>query len=129
MAPFDTNNEYWATLLSRDDDAGDFDSDTDLEDDVLGPGSGPSDLESTVTPTGHVDMGNTPGDATTALVKDVLAYMTNKGLTLAKFLHCISWGDPTCIIDGQIRGARTALMNSAELPVMVLVILEILHVL
>ncbi|KAF9231490.1 hypothetical protein BU15DRAFT_90901 [Melanogaster broomeanus] len=49
-------------------------------------------------------------------VKHVLTQMAAVGLSLPGFLHAISWGDPGCVADSQVRGARTALMNSEELP-------------
>jgi len=115
--PLETDAEFWASLLTRDDDDSNINSDSDLEPLPLvnrlhlQPDSDPSSTSSRYT-----DSADTPTEATTVLVKDVLTYLASKGLSLAKFLHCISWGDSACISDGQIRAARTALMNSAELP-------------
>jgi len=115
--PLETDAEFWASLLTRDDDDSDINSDSDLEPLPLvnrlhsQPDSDPSSTSS-----GYTDSADTPTEATTVLVKDVLAYLASKGLSLAKLLHCISWGDSACISDSQIRAARTALMNSAELP-------------
>ena len=49
-------------------------------------------------------------------VKYVLAVMDSLGINLPIFLDAFSWGDADCIQDAKIRYARSALMNSKELP-------------
>ena len=112
----ETDTDFWASLLTRDNDDDDLDSDSDLEDEPSLPPVDRLHSQPDSTSTGHADPADTPTEATTVLVKDVLTYLAGKGLTLAKFLHCISWGDSACVADNQIRAARTALMNSAKLP-------------
>ncbi|KAJ7666792.1 hypothetical protein DFH06DRAFT_1294986 [Mycena polygramma] len=49
-------------------------------------------------------------------VKNVLTVIAGLGLTVATFLDGLSWGDPACTADSQIRDARTRLLNSPQLP-------------
>jgi hypothetical protein len=109
----ETDTDFWASLLTRNND---LDSDSDLEDEPSHPPVDQLHSQPDSTSTGHADPADTPTEATIVLVKDALTYLASKGLTLAKFLHCISWGDSACVADNQIRAARTALMNSTELP-------------
>jgi hypothetical protein len=49
-------------------------------------------------------------------VKYVLTVMDALGINVPIFLDALSWGDAECIQDAKIRYARSALMNSEELP-------------
>lgn len=49
-------------------------------------------------------------------VHQVLNSMAAVGITLPEFLDAVSWGNAACIQDGLVRGARTNLMTSPELP-------------
>jgi hypothetical protein len=49
-------------------------------------------------------------------VKQVLNYMDSIHIDLPIFMDALSWGDPGCIQDPTIRGARSALMTSPRLP-------------
>ena len=49
-------------------------------------------------------------------VKHVLTVIDTLGINVAIFLDALSWGDAECIQDAKIRYARSALMNSEELP-------------
>ena len=50
-------------------------------------------------------------------IRSILSSISDAGLTLGSFLHAISWGNRGCVGDPQIRNARTALMSSPELPI------------
>ena len=50
-------------------------------------------------------------------IHSILSSISDAGLTLGLFLHAISWGDHGCVGDPQIHNARTALMSSPELPI------------
>ncbi|KAI0286329.1 hypothetical protein BC826DRAFT_1093531 [Russula brevipes] len=39
-----------------------------------------------------------------------------QGLDIAQFLDALSWGDEDCIVDPEVRGARTALFTSEDFP-------------
>ena len=49
-------------------------------------------------------------------VVKVLDVMADLGINLSIFLDALSWGDATCISDTKVRYARTGLMKSKELP-------------
>jgi hypothetical protein len=49
-------------------------------------------------------------------IKHLLVVMDGMGINLPIFLDALSWGDPECIQDAKIWYARSALMNSKELP-------------
>jgi hypothetical protein len=126
---------FWDELLQRDD--GEDDWDTDIEDDTLStPRLAPSSITgfSQLTQARHYDSvieeplaahsdqdvheDASPSDSdVTEKVKFILAQITAVGLTLPKFLLALSWGGPGCTSDAHIRGARTSLMNSDELPI------------
>lgn len=132
------STSFWDELLRRDD--GEDDWDTDIEDDTLSESTPSLAPESSITGfsqsgqarhydssieeplAAHSDQ-NIHEDASpldldvVEKVKFVLAQITAVGLTLPKFLLALSWGDPGCTSDANIRGARTSLMNSDELPV------------
>ena len=63
------------------------------------------------------DDSQTPPSELAEKIRGILAHITEAGLTLGSFLHAVSWGDAGCVRDPKIRAARTALMNSPELPV------------
>ncbi len=48
-------------------------------------------------------------------VQNVILYMQSLGLDLPTFLDAISWGSHACTLDGDIKAARTLLMNSRQL--------------
>ncbi|KAJ7774231.1 hypothetical protein DFH07DRAFT_732844, partial [Mycena maculata] len=50
-------------------------------------------------------------------VKKVLTVMAGLGLSLPVFLDALSWGDRDCTLDAAVRNARTGLLNSPELPI------------
>ena len=63
------------------------------------------------------DDSQTPSSELAETIRGILSHISRAGLTLGSFLHAVSWGDAGCVRDPQIRAARTALMNSPELPV------------
>jgi len=63
------------------------------------------------------DDSQTPSSELAEKIRGILSHISRAGLTLGSFLHAVSWGDAGCVRDPQIRAARTALMNSPELPV------------
>ncbi|KAK0479278.1 hypothetical protein IW261DRAFT_1626799, partial [Armillaria novae-zelandiae] len=50
-------------------------------------------------------------------VRNVILYMSSVGLDLLVFLEAVSWGSHACTIDRDIKAARTTLMNSSKLEV------------
>ncbi|KDQ56803.1 hypothetical protein JAAARDRAFT_132254 [Jaapia argillacea MUCL 33604] len=52
-------------------------------------------------------------------VKSVLSYMTQLNIDLPILLDAVSWGDPECTQDAQVRTTCTTLMCSKELPTIV----------
>lgn len=114
-------------ILTRDDEEDDYD--TDLDNSHLFPlatqlhtshscVTSDSDSTNSDSPTSEPDDSEPqPNPSVLAnKVKHVLTQMSAVGLTLPQFLHVVSWGDTQCVKDAQIRGARTALMNSELLP-------------
>ena len=63
------------------------------------------------------DDSQTPSSELAEKIRGILSHISRAGLTLGSFLHAVSWGNAGCIRDPQIRAARTALMHSPELPV------------
>jgi len=51
-------------------------------------------------------------------VKVVLDCMKREGLDLPIFLDAICWGNEKCIVDNQVRFARTMLLSSKEFPLL-----------
>ncbi|KAF8834717.1 hypothetical protein BDN67DRAFT_1045159 [Paxillus ammoniavirescens] len=105
-------DEFWRVLLERDDS--DDDPDTESDSDISSRSTIPeanSDCEDS-----EPSLSDVPANDTTSHVKEALTFLSSKGLSLSKFIYYVSWGHPACVADSQIRAARTALMHSAELP-------------
>ncbi|KAJ7207826.1 hypothetical protein GGX14DRAFT_299840, partial [Mycena pura] len=49
-------------------------------------------------------------------ILQILIFMEGHDISLANLLDGISWGDTDCTLNAKIRSARTALLNSEELP-------------
>ncbi|KAJ7193172.1 hypothetical protein GGX14DRAFT_577532 [Mycena pura] len=49
-------------------------------------------------------------------ILQILIFMEGHDISLANLLDGISWGDKDCTLNAKIRSARTALLNSEELP-------------
>ena len=49
-------------------------------------------------------------------IRQVLIYMDALGINVPIFLDGLSWGNTDCTMDAKIRYARSALLNSEELP-------------
>jgi hypothetical protein len=102
-------------------------SDYDNSDDSDDPGYDPSqsddqsdDSENVALP--PIQLRNTQrlreqmdGSLVERVVK-VLDFMAGLGINLPIFLDALSWGDAACIFDAKVRYARTGLMKSKELP-------------
>lgn len=102
---FEDDEESWST--SSDDNSSDDGGSGDLTPD-LPPNSDDDD---------HEHDSQTPSSELAEKIHGILAHISRAGLTLGSFLHAVSWGDTGCVHDPQIRAARTTLMNSPELPV------------
>ena len=102
---FEDDEESWST--SSDDNSSDDGGSGDLTPD-LPPNSDDDD---------HEHDSQTPLSELAEKIRGILAHISRAGLTLGSFLHAVSWGDTGCVHDPQIRAARTTLMNSPELPV------------
>ena len=102
---FEDDEESWST--SSDDNSSDDGGSGDLTPD-LPPNSDDND---------HEHDSQTPSSELAEKIRGILAHILRAGLTLGSFLHAVSWGDAGCVRDPQIRAARTTLMNSPELPV------------
>ncbi|KIJ06461.1 hypothetical protein PAXINDRAFT_182682 [Paxillus involutus ATCC 200175] len=113
---------FWDELLARDDDEDDWDTDIEYDACPTSPNPDPStpfigsNVNLDQNDSDIVSDSDEPLSAITTKIKHVLTQMAAMGLSLPKFLHAISWGDPGCVADSQVRGARTVLMNSKELP-------------
>ena len=102
---FEDDEESWFT--SSDNNSSDDGGSGDLTPD-LPPNSNDDDDEHN---------SQTPSSELAEKIRGILAHISRAGLTLGSFLHAVSWGDAGCVRDPQIRAARTTLMNSPELPV------------
>ena len=100
------DEESWST--SSDDNSSDDGGSGDLIADL--PPNGDDDDD-------HENDPQTSSSELAEKIRGILAHISRAGLTLGSFLHAVSWGDAGCVRDPQIRAARTALMNSPELPV------------
>jgi hypothetical protein len=56
------------------------------------------------------------GAAALPTVKNTLNYVCSQGINLPLFLHALSWGNESCILDKQVQYTRTSLMVNKELP-------------
>ncbi|KAK7043415.1 hypothetical protein R3P38DRAFT_3440329 [Favolaschia claudopus] len=112
---------YWDTNSNfSDSDDSDFDPSKDL---VSSDGSdSESDSEATTVSPPAIQMQQTAAlrnnltEDLASKVTKVLALMDGLGINLPIFLDALSWGDLECTSNAKIRYARSALLNSIELP-------------
>ena len=121
------DDEDWSNLFSaRDEDDGDYDpandspaSEPDLEPmDIEEP-----ECEDEVDEAPAIQVGRTQalrenlaGQDLAPKVKHVLQAMKEVGMDIPIFLDALSWGTDQCTQDGEIRYHRSALLQSKELP-------------
>jgi len=126
-ASFANSEEDWNDIfLTRDIDGNEEeigDSDSDYEDTPLAgmPVLSDSEGEDDTKPSIHylnnqALRSNLRGKNLAEPIRKVLTYMDALGINVPIFLDGLSWGSTDCTMDAKIRYARSALMNSEELP-------------
>jgi hypothetical protein len=122
------DGEDWNDIFVARDFSGNEDQpseeDSDSDSDYIGEETGlQSDVEDEPGVGPAIEVQNTQllreglqGKSLLTPVKHVLAVMDTLGINVPIFLDALSWGDSDCIQDAKTRYARSALMNSEELP-------------